>query len=106
MARPREFEIDTALDRAVDLFWTKGYEATSLGDLCAATGLSRSSFYATFGSKRNLLLQTVDRYVDRRTPRLAEALMKPLPVRAAFAGLLSDFIDQIVSGAGRKGCFL
>ncbi len=106
MPRPREFDIDTALDRAVDLFWTKGYEATSLDDLCAATGLSRSSLYATFGSKRNLLLQTVDRYVDRRTPRLAEALARPLPVRAAFAGLLADFIDQIIGGAGRKGCFL
>src|SRR5882724_11328854 len=106
MARPREFEIDAALDHAVDMFWNKGYEATSLDDLCAATGLSRSSFYATFGSKRDLLLRTVDRYVERRTPRLAEALGKPLPVRAAFAGLLRDFIDQILSGAGRKGCFL
>ena len=106
MARPREFEIDAALDRAVDLFWTRGYEATSLDDLCAAMGLSRSSFYATFRSKRDLLLRTVDRYVDRRTPRLVEALMRPVPVRAAFAALLAEFIDQIVSGAGRKGCFL
>lgn len=106
MARPREFDLEDALDRALDAFWTKGYEATSLDDLCAVTGLSRSSFYATFGSKRKLLLRSVDRYVEKRTPRLAEVLMQPMPVREAFAALLAAFIEQIVSGAGRKGCFL
>jgi TetR/AcrR family transcriptional repressor of nem operon len=106
MARPREFDVDDALDRAMGVFWNKGYEATSLDDLCEVTGLSRSSFYSTFGSKRKLLLRSVDRYVERRTPRLVEALNKPVPVRTAFAGLLAEFIDQIMSGAGRKGCFL
>jgi TetR/AcrR family transcriptional repressor of nem operon len=106
MPRPREFDIDDALDRALGLLWTKGYEATSLDDLCATTGLSRSSFYATFGSKRSLLLRSVDRYVEQRNARLAESLMQPIPVRSAFAALLAEFIDQIVSGAGRKGCFL
>jgi len=106
MARPREFDADVALSRAIEAFWSQGYEATSLDELCAVTGLSRSSFYATFRSKRELLLKAIDRYVDLRTPRLEEALGKPLPVRAAFAGLLADFIDQIVSGTGRKGCFL
>lgn len=65
MARPREFDADIALDRATDVFWAKGYEATSLDDLCEATGLSRSSLYAAFGTKRDLLLQSVDRYVER-----------------------------------------
>jgi TetR/AcrR family transcriptional regulator, transcriptional repressor for nem operon len=106
MARPREFDADIALDRAMDLFWTKGYEATSLDDLCGATGLSRSSLYATFGSKRDLLLQSVDRYVERRAPDLAGILAQPIPVRDAFAALARQFIDQIVSGTGRRGCFL
>ena len=82
MARPREFDADIALDRALELFWSKGYEASSLDELCDATGLSRSSLYATFGSKRNLLLRTVDRYFERRTPRIAEALARPLPICA------------------------
>ena len=90
----------------MDLLWTKGYEATSLDDLCEATGLSRSSFYATFGSKRNLLLRSVDRYVERRTPNIAAILAQPLPIRDAFADLLKQFIDQIVAGTGRRGCFL
>jgi TetR/AcrR family transcriptional repressor of nem operon len=105
MARPREFDPDVALDRAMELFWTKGYEATSLDDLCAATGLSRSSLYATFGGKRDLLMRTVDRYVERRTPDLANVLAQS-PVRDAFATLAHRFIDQIAAGSGRRGCFL
>ena len=106
MARPREFNADTALERAMELFWSKGYEATSLDDLCEVTGLSRSSLYATFGNKRSLLLQSVDRYVEQRNPRMAALLAQPLPIRDAFAALAGQFIDQIVSGPGRRGCFL
>jgi TetR/AcrR family transcriptional repressor of nem operon len=106
MARPRNFEPDAAIDRALDVFWSKGYEATSLDDLCAATGLSRSSFYATFGSKKNMLLQTVTRYSEQRTPHLTAVLAQDMSVRDAFARLARLFIDQIVSGSGRRGCFL
>ena len=106
MARPREFNVDIALERAMDVFWSKGYEATSLDDLCGVTGLSRSSFYATFESKRSLLLRSVDRYVEQRNPRIAAILAQPLPIRDAFAALAQQFIDQIVSGPGRRGCFL
>jgi TetR/AcrR family transcriptional repressor of nem operon len=106
MARPREFDVDAALDRAMEIFWSKGYEATSLDDLCEVTSLSRSSLYATFGNKRNLLLRSVDRYVKFRTPGIAAVLSQALPIREAIAALLSLFIDQIVSGPGRRGCFL
>ena len=106
MARPREFDVDTALERALGVLWFKGYEATSLDDLCEATDLSRSSLYATFGSKRKLLLRSVERYVERRTPNIAAILARPLPIRDAFAALLQEFIDRIVAGPGRRGCFL
>ena len=106
MARPREFDTDAALDRAMEAFWSKGYEATSLDDLCEVTGLSRSSFYAAFGSKRNLLLKSVDRYIEQRNPKIAAILSQPLPIRDAFAALAGLFIDQIVAGPGRRGCFL
>jgi len=106
MARHREFDASAALDRATEAFWTKGNEATSLDDLCAATGLSRSSLYATFGSKRNLLLLAVDRYAELRTPKLAAALARPVSIRDAIGALLAELIDHIVSGPGRRGCFL
>jgi TetR/AcrR family transcriptional regulator, transcriptional repressor for nem operon len=106
MARQREFDADVALDRAMEVFWSKGYEATSLDDLCEVTGLSRSSLYAAFGSKRNLLLRSVERYVERRNPQITAVLAQPGPVREAFAALASQFIEQIVAGPGRRGCFL
>lgn len=106
MPRPREFNADAALNRALDVFWSKGYEATSVDDLCVITGLSRSSLYSTFGSKRDLLLRSVDRYVERRTPDIAAILAQPMPVSEAFATLARQFIEQIVSGPGRRGCFL
>jgi len=106
MARPREFNVETALEQAMEVLWTKGYEATSLDDLCEATDLSRSSLYATFGSKRKLLLRSVESYVERRTPNIAAILARPLSIRDAFAALLQEFIDQIVAGPGRRGCFL
>jgi TetR/AcrR family transcriptional repressor of nem operon len=105
MGRPREFDPETALDRAMHVFWAKGYEATSLDDLCAATELSRSSLYAAFGGKRDLLLRSLDRYAERGAARIAAVLAAP-PIRDAFARLADDFIDQIVAGPGRTGCFI
>jgi TetR/AcrR family transcriptional regulator, transcriptional repressor for nem operon len=106
MARSREFDVDSALERAMDVFRSKGYEATSLDNLCSATGLSRSSLYATLGNKRELLLQTVDRYVERRTPRIEAILARSANLYEGIAALAREFIDQIVSGAGRRGYFL
>ena len=90
----------------MEMFWRKGYEATSLDDLCGVTGLSRSSLYAAFGSKRDLLLLSVDRYVELRTPRIATLLAQPMSIQDAFASLARQFIDQIIAGPGRRGCFI
>ena len=75
MARPREFDSDQALEKAMQVFWTKGYEATSLSDLLSAMGISKSSFYATFGSKHELFLATLDRYGETHGAQLI-ALLK------------------------------
>ena len=106
MARPREFEPGAALERAMQAFWAKGYKATSLDDLCTATGLSRSSLYAAFGGKRALLHRSLARYEEEAVTRITAALAKPLPIREAVAGFVSELIDRIVAGPGRAGCFI
>lgn len=106
MARPREFNTDHALDRAMRVFWSKGYEAASLDDLCGATRLNRSSLYAAFGDKRALFLETLDRYGDGAVARVTSALSQPLPLRKALGNFLSEMIDQIVAGPGKSGCFI
>src|SRR5258705_516064 len=106
MARPREFEADAVLERAMEVFWAKGYESTSLEDLCDATSLNRSSLYAAFGDKRALFLETIDRYGDRAVARVTGALSRGLPIRDCLASFLAEMIDQIVAGPGRSGCFI
>jgi TetR/AcrR family transcriptional repressor of nem operon len=106
MARPREFDVDGALERAMQVFWAKGYEATSLDDLCEATGLGRSSLYAAFGGKHDLYLRALERYEDGSAGRLNEALTRPVPIREAIAGFIDRLVDEIAAGPGRRGCFI
>ncbi len=106
MARPREFDPDTVLERAMRVFWAKGYHASSLDDLCEAAKLNRPSLYAAFGDKRALFLATLDRYGDRAVARVTAALSRPVPIRDAIAAFLSEMIEQIVAGPGRAGCFI
>jgi AcrR family transcriptional regulator len=62
--RPREFDVDKALDRAVEIFWRKGYEGTTLTDLTGAMGISRPSMYAAFGTKDKLFAKALERYTE------------------------------------------
>jgi TetR/AcrR family transcriptional repressor of nem operon len=92
MARPREFDVDQVLDRATELFWTKGYEETSMRDLEEGLGVGRQSLYSTFGDKRELFLAALDRYAALQRVRI-EPLLAPdagLPaIRAYFASVFS-----------------
>jgi TetR/AcrR family transcriptional regulator, transcriptional repressor for nem operon len=60
--RPRSFDVEAAVERAMDVFWSRGYHATALPDLLRATKLSRGSLYAAFGNKHSLFLRALDRY--------------------------------------------
>ncbi len=75
--RPREFDVDEALDKAVDLFWRQGYEGTSLADLIAAMGITKPSLYAAFGNKEDLFRKAVDRYVELRVAWLDKVFDQP-----------------------------
>jgi TetR/AcrR family transcriptional repressor of nem operon len=105
MARPREFDVDKALDSATRVFWAKGFEHASLDDLCEATGLNRSSLYAAFGAKRDLYLSALARYEGGSAARIAAAL-EGKPVREGVRDFLNALIDSIVAGPGRRGCFI
>ncbi|MDQ0644347.1 TetR/AcrR family transcriptional regulator [Microbacterium murale] len=77
LGRPREFDVDLALERAMRVFWAKGYEGASLTDLTDAMGITRSSMYAAFGSKEDLFRKVVDRYTEGPASYGFRALSEP-----------------------------
>ena len=101
LGRPRGFDAEAALRIAVDVFWQNGYEATSLDALSRAMGLSRSSFYACFGSKHALLMAAVQRYADDRYASLTERVATCADPREATRAMLAVIAD--VDG-GTRGC--
>src|SRR6266851_3112951 len=84
VGRPREFERDVVLDRAMRFFWTRGYEATSVQHLVARMGIQRGSLYDTFGDKRALFFAAIDRYDRVVTAKLLAALDDPRAGRDAI----------------------
>jgi TetR/AcrR family transcriptional repressor of nem operon len=102
MARPREFDYDKALDGGLQLFWRRGYEATSLDGLLKEVGLSKSSFYAAFGSKHEMLLASLDRYIETVLQANIADLQRG-PVRTAIARSLEKILGFKPSS---KTCFL
>jgi TetR/AcrR family transcriptional regulator, transcriptional repressor for nem operon len=105
MARPREFDSGEVLEQATRVFWARGFEHTSLDDLCAATGLNRSSLYGAFGDKRALYLQSLARYEAGSLARIRQAF-DGKPVREGLRDFLRGLVDAIVEGPGRRGCFI
>lgn len=106
MARPREFSTEEALDKALQVFWSKGYEATSLCDLLDAMGISKSSFYDTFGSKHELLLAALERYQQTETTRMLALLCGEMPAKQAIATVFARAIDKLTGAGTRQGCFI
>ncbi len=104
MARTKEFDPDVALRAAMDLFWRRGYEATSMQDLVDHLGVGRGSIYATFGSKHELYLLALDRYAEETGERTLDRLSQPGPVLPAVRALLEGFLAEALTD--RKGCFV
>lgn len=91
MARPRTFEIDDALDAAIEAFWERGYEATSMADLMAAMGLQKGSIYKVWADKRTLFLAALGRYLDRGLEGLCGLAASDPDPEKALAALLGHF---------------
>lgn len=104
--RPRAYEPDLALARAMDVFWRDGFAATSLDAISAATGMNRPSLYAAFGDKREIYVKAYERYRERARKRMAEIFSSDMPVRQALRRIYAIAIDMYVSGEdGPRGCF-
>ena len=103
MARPQEFDTGQALKSAMQLFWSKGYEATSLADILAATGLSKSSLYATFGDKRSLFLAAFDAYRKERMAHLHQILNDGCPARRSIERFFRGVVAHAAEPDDRCG---
>jgi TetR/AcrR family transcriptional repressor of nem operon len=106
MARPKEFDPDTVLDRALALFWERGYEATSVADLVERLGVGRASLYATFGDKHAIYLRALDRYVAMRHPDYVVLLSRPGPAIDALRAVVRAYAEGAASDRQRRGCFV
>ncbi|MFD4372100.1 TetR/AcrR family transcriptional regulator [Streptomyces sp. NPDC058486] len=107
MARTKEFDPEAALQAALDLFWARGYEATSMADLVEHLGIGRASIYATFGNKHELYLKALDRYLEARDPGLVEELSAPGPALPAVRALVRRFAAEAATEGERlTGCFV
>lgn len=106
MARPREFDKADALMQATKVFWTHGYNATSLADLTKAMGISKSSFYDTFGSKHDLYMAAIDFYIETSAEKSLAVLIEDGAPLDLLDQWLQQGIDSLVDGDIRRGCFL
>lgn len=105
MGRPYEFDRQETLTRAMDVFWEKGYRATSIQDLVDKMGIKRGSIYNTFGDKHQLFIEAVEHYGDVVTTQMIEVLQSPgSPVEN-----IKRFFNSIVESSSNpqnKGCLI
>ncbi|TMS00619.1 TetR/AcrR family transcriptional regulator [Nonomuraea basaltis] len=101
--RPRAFDADAALDRALEVFWRQGYEGTSLSDLTAAMGINRPSLYGAFGNKEQLFVKALERYVSGPGAFAADALAAPT-VREVVERLVHGAVELTSGPDAPRGC--
>jgi TetR/AcrR family transcriptional repressor of nem operon len=106
MPRPREFDETAALEAAMECFWRRGYEATSLRDLTASMGLTAPSLYNAFGDKQELFARALERYLDHTTRDRLRRLEESLAPKEAIHRFFAEIIEHSIKDRQRKGCFL
>jgi len=106
MARHKEFDRDETLQKAMEVFWSRGYEAASIQDLVKHMGINRQSLYDTFGDKHALYLLALDRYREVEGRRMFELLEQPGPVKRSLRRLFEDVVEGSLCDRERRGCFM
>jgi len=104
--RPREYEEAEVIERAMQVFWTEGYSATSLPTLLAATKISRSSLYAGFGDKHGIFLRALDLYIQQALVRLDEDLNTDPDAMAGVQACIDGYLLRTQGDAGKRGCLV
>ena len=106
MPRPKEFNPDDAIEKAMHVFWHKGYEATSMEDLLTAMNLNRGSLYDTFGDKRQLFLNVIDRYCHGFVAEKFSMLDQPGPALPTLCRFIHGMIEGALADPQRRGCLI
>jgi TetR/AcrR family transcriptional repressor of nem operon len=106
MPRPKEFNPDDAIEKAMQVFWHKGYEATSMEDLLEAMDLNRGSLYDTFGDKRHLFLKVIDRYCTTFVGSKFSLLDQPGPALPTLRRFIIGMIEGGLADPQRRGCLI
>ena len=103
MAGVKKFNQEEILDQAMEVFWQKGYEGTSVQDLTKATGLGRGSLYGAFGDKEQLFITVLDRYAAKFQAEIVEQLNNPDPYQA-LEGMFKVMIERMSNPKYPRGC--
>jgi TetR/AcrR family transcriptional regulator, copper-responsive repressor len=104
--RPRSFDRDKALERAMHVFWRQGYEGTSVSDLTHAMGINPPSLYAAFGDKERLYLEALGRYQQRRLESMAKWFEEEPTAKAAVRRLLTEAARELARSGAPRGSML
>ncbi|OMD35095.1 TetR/AcrR family transcriptional regulator [Paenibacillus odorifer] len=105
MARPREFDEEKALDAAMQVFWEKGFEATSLSDLTSRMGIQRPSIYSTFGDKKGLFEAALRKYTSSHAAYIRNKLQNSSSVKEAFRAFFENMVEKEYGQNPNWGCF-
>lgn len=103
--RSKDFDEEEILRKAINIFWEKGYNATSIHDLIAGLGIGRSSIYHAFGDKHSLFVKALSLYQNEGTARIIETIEAAPSVQIAIQNLLNSTLTCVLQNDGPKGCF-
>ncbi len=104
--RPRSFDEIDALEKATQVFWSKGYDGVTIDDLVAGMGVGRPSLYAVFGDKRAIFLRVLKAYAERKGAKAAKALLAPESLRDSIAGFLRFAVESATEKGSARGCLM
>lgn len=104
--RPRSFDEKEALEKAIQVFWSKGYDGVTIDDLVAGMGVGRPSLYAVFEDKRTIFLRALKLYAEAKGARAAKALLAPQSLRHSLTNFLRYAVESATEKGSARGCLL